>query len=239
MPRFFTENINATGGEISGEDARHIGKSLRCKVGDELVVCNGQGQDFICSITDISPEMVTVKTLDVRESNSELPSKITLYQAMPKGDKLDLIIQKSVELGVYEIVPIITKYCVSRPDDKTMAKKIARLEKIAVEAAKQSGRSVIPKISPMLSFSDSIADSSRHSANIFFYEKATGNIGDLLAGKPDSVGVFIGSEGGFSEQEVEAIKTANIPVCSMGNRILRCETAAIAAVANIGFILEM
>ena len=136
MPRFFTQTISREGGSITGDDAKHIAKVLRMKIGEELTVCDTKGYDYHCMIESLSDKEVTLKVLSAEESQSEPSVKVHLYQAMPKGDKLELIIQKAVELGVDSITPVMTRRCVSKPDAKSMAKKLERYNRIALEAAK-------------------------------------------------------------------------------------------------------
>lgn len=144
MPRFFTQDITEMGGCITGEDAKHIAKVLRMKVGDELTVCDTKGRDYDCMIEEIGAGEVRLKVLSVAPSQSEPDVRVHLYQAMPKADKMETIIQKAVELGAASITPVMTRRCVSRPDAKSMDKKLVRYNRIALEAAKQCGRGVVP-----------------------------------------------------------------------------------------------
>ena len=150
MPRFFTQDITETGGCITGEDAKHIAKVLRMKVGDELTVCDTKGRDYDCMIEEIGAGEVRLKVLSVAPSQSEPDVRVHLYQAMPKADKMETIIQKAVELGAASITPVMTRRCVSRPDAKSMDKKLVRYNRIALEAAKQCGRGVVPPVLPLL-----------------------------------------------------------------------------------------
>ena len=240
MPRFFcnTSSEDQQGFVITGDDAKHIARSLRCKVGEELIICNGTGMDYCCEITTIADNIVEVATLSQSESKTEPPVKVTLYQAMPKSDKIDLIIQKCVELGVTQIVPVLTKYCVSRPDDKAMGKKLDRFNKIALEAAKQSGRSIIPTVLPIITLKEAYEDMKKSETAIVFYEHATSSLGKVLAEKPASIAVLIGAEGGFAQAEIDQGLAQGLHVCTMGPRILRCETAAIYALAAITYEYE-
>lgn len=238
MPRFFTKNISGGSTLIVGEDARHIARSLRCRIGEELTLCDGNGRDYACRITAIEEEQVTLEVLHSQLSKAEPPVALTLYQALPKGDKLDLIVQKAVELGVTAIVPVITRYCVSRPDEKSMEKKRERLQRIALEAAKQSGRGIIPQVQPLMTYPEALAQMVRDACAILFYEDATHPLGSVLATRPKSISMLIGSEGGLSTEEAQAAKEAGLAVCTMGPRILRCETAPMYALSAITYHYE-
>ena len=148
MPRFFVPPFSGEETAVTGEDGRHIARSLRMKVGEPLTLCDGVGTDYQCEITGFSGEKVWVRVLERAPSQSEPSIKVTVYQGIPKGDKMDAIVQKAVELGACEIVPVAMRRCVSRPDEKSAAKKTARWQKIADEAAKQSGRGILPQVLP-------------------------------------------------------------------------------------------
>ena len=235
MPRFFTENISKDGGVIREEDAKHIARVLRMKVGDALTVCDTKGSDYDCIIESISDDEVQLNVQSVSPSLSEPDVKVHLYQAMPKGDKFELIVQKAVELGVDSITPVMTRRCVSKPDAKTMKKKLVRYNRIAFEAAKQSGRGKVPEVLPMLELDQALAEMSKSSCPVLFYENATAPAKEVLEKAKGDIAVLIGSEGGFDEEEAIAAKEAGCSVLSLGKRILRCETAPIAALAIIMF----
>ena len=171
-------------------------------------------------------------------SRGEPPVRITLYQAMPKGDKLEFIVQKAVELGAAEIVPVLTSRCISRPDPRTMEKKRERLQKIALEAAKQSGRGMIPRVGPLLSWKEALEGMNRDQLAILFYEEAREPLGPLLRSRPASVSLLIGSEGGFSPEEAREAEERGLRPCTMGPRILRCETAPLYALSAITYSYE-
>ena len=158
MPRFFSEEIEGDRVFLRGEDARHIQKSLRMQLGDPLTVCDLGGTDLSCRIEEFSPDLVTAAILERRPSEAEPTVQVRLYQALPKGDKLDLIVQKAVELGVHEIIPVLTSRCISRPDGKSMEKKIQRLSRIALEAAKQCGRGIVPKVGALRSWEAALSE---------------------------------------------------------------------------------
>ena len=238
MPRFFVPSLAGETLVLTGENGRHIAKSLRCRAGEELTLCDGRGQDARGVITALEEEEVTVQITCREPSRSELPCQVTLYQALPKGDKLELIVQKAVELGVHAIVPVLTSRCVSRPDPRGMEKKRERLGKIAREAAGQSGRGIIPQVRPLLPYREALEEMAASPCPILFYEEAQGPLGPLLEPRPPAITVMVGSEGGFSPAEAEEARERGIPLCTMGPRILRCETAPLYALSAIGFYYE-
>lgn len=234
MPRFFTQDITEMGGCITGEDAKHIAKVLRMKVGDELTVCDTKGRDYDCMIEEIGAGEVRLKVLSVAPSQSEPDVRAHLYQAMPKADKMETIIQKAVELGAASITPVMTRRCVSRPDAKSMDKKLVRYNRIALEAAKQCGRGVVPPVLPLLELPQALEQMQRTGCPILFYENATAPAKQVIAkaresGKELEIAVLIGAEGGFDEDEVALAMEHGCHILSLGKRILRCETAPLAA----------
>ena len=234
MPRFFTQDITEMGGCITGEDAKHIAKVLRMKVGDELTVCDTKGRDYDCMIEEIGAGEVRLKVLSVAPSQSEPDVRVHLYQAMPKADKMETIIQKAVELGAASITPVMTRRCVSRPDAKSMDKKLVRYNRIALEAAKQCGRGVVPPVRPLLELPQARGQMQRTGCPILFYENATAPAKQVIAkaresGKELEIAVLIGAEGGFDEDEVALAMEHGCHILSLGKRILRCETAPLAA----------
>lgn len=238
MPRFFTGQVNRERALIVGEDARHIALALRMKAGERLTVCDADGQDYQCVIERISPEQVELRVEEVAPSAGEPGVWITLYQALPKGDKLELIVQKAVELGASAIVPVLTSRCVSRPDEKSFAKKRERLQKIALEAAGQSGRGMVPEVRPLLPYPAALDEMAKSGCPVLFYERATRPLGEVLAPRPPVLSLLVGAEGGFSPQEAEQAAAAGLAVCTMGPRILRCETAPLYALSAIGYTYE-
>ena len=233
MPRFFTTNINGSRALIESDDARHITKSLRMHVGDSITLCDAAGLDYYGEISAISPDIVEVNILQTLPSPGEPKAKITLYQALPKSDKLEFIVQKAVELGVSEIVPTLTSRCVSRPDEKSMAKKIERLNRTALEAAKQSGRGIIPVVSHLMEFTYAINSMKHTPLPILCYEDASVPLREALGLDSPRIALMIGPEGGFSEDEVNTAQVAGVHIVSLGTRILRCETAPICALAAV------
>ena len=232
MPRFFCERIESDCAIVTGEDARHLTRVLRIKPGEEYILCDGKGMDYRCEAVEISADAVRFSVREKSPNRTEPDSRIVLYQAIPKGDKLEFIIQKAVELGVGEVVPVLTAYCVSRPDLKNFDKKLERYRRIAREAAKQCGRGIIPEISNILTFERAVEDMA--GGNSFLcYEGGGKRISQLVSPKAECIRVMVGSEGGFSEEEVEICSARGIPCATLGRRILRCETAPLAAVTLI------
>lgn len=229
---------------ITGKDVNHIKNVLRMRIGEEVSVGNGiDGKEYRCAIDSFEEESVVCKLLFVKEDGVELPVKVTLFQGLPKADKMELIIQKAVELGVYEIVPVATKRCVVKLDAKKEASKIARWQAIAEAAAKQSKRAVVPRIRPVMTMNEAIQAVKQMEHRIIPYELAEGMsktkeiFQSFIPG--NSVAVFIGPEGGFEEKEIEAAAAAGVEPVSLGKRILRTETAGFTVLAWIMYELEV
>ena len=231
MPRFFIDTIPDDEAIIKGEDAKHIEKSLRMTVGEKITLCDCLGNDYLGEIAQMSSDFVRVKIMEIKKSFAEPTVKVTLCQGLPKNDKMDWIIQKSVELGVSQIQPMETSRCVSRPDRKAAEKKIARWQKIALEAAKQSGRGIIPKVEPIVSFKKAIQNVE--GKKVLFYEGGGEKIRTLLSPQDQKVTIFIGPEGGFSQEEVQMVTESGGVPATLGPRILRTETAPLAALTAI------
>lgn len=235
MPRFFVSEPPRGGIiTIDGADAVHIGKSLRMAVGDELTVCCDK-IDYQCEIIGITREDVSLKVVSESES-SEPNIELTLFMAMPKLDKLELIVQKSVELGVVKICPVLTKRCVSRPDNERFRAKRERLQKIALEAAKQSGRGIIPEVSDIMSFDGCVKELAKMDLGVVCYEKGGVSLKEIEIPENSKIGLFIGSEGRFEPGEIEILEENGVRKVWLGDRILRCETAPLAATAIIMFL---
>lgn len=234
MPRFFTGLVHGDRAEILGEDARHIALSLRMKVGEHITVCDAQGMDYQCVIESVHPDQVALAIAESEPSAGEPSVFITLYQALPKGDKLEYIIQKAVELGVGRIVPVLSRRCVSRPDGKSMEKKLARYNRIALEAAKQCGRGRVPQVDPLIGFDQALGQLSKAPLGIFFYENAELSLKETLSKKLQrETAILVGCEGGFEPGEAQAAINSGLLPLSLGGRILRCETAPLAAITAI------
>lgn len=222
---------------LDEEQSRHIAKSLRMKVGDVLMVADGKGNDFGCQISEITKDSVKLKVCYKQASDSEPSCRVTIYQGVPKSTKLEDIIQKCVELGVYSIVPTLTKRCVSRPDDKSAHKKNVRYQKIALEAAQQSGRGIIPEIKDMKTLKQAIAEDDSE-VKIVFYEGGGDALNTLVGKNTQSVSIYIGPEGGFELDEVELLESKGAHRATLGKRILRTQTAPVAAQACIMLLTE-
>lgn len=241
MPKFFiesSENIDFDSDSliITGDDAAHIVRVLRMKVGEKITVCDCRGFDYTCEILEANSNMVPVKVLERRRSISEPTVNVTLYQGLPKGDKMDFIVQKSVELGVTSIVPVMTLRSVSRPDAKSLGRKVERWNRIAAEAAKQSGRGILPRVTPTVTFEEAIDQMTAHDISLMLYEQNGGTLGEHFSNWDSSlsnISVIIGPEGGFDLKEVEYARSRAITTAGMGPRILRTETAPLCALSVI------
>lgn len=234
MAWFFTQN-NITSDKyiISGENAKHISKSLRMQKGEELTLITPNKTQCQCEVSSITNDCVTVDVISKKPCENEPNVFITLYQALPKGDKMDYIVQKCVELGISRIVPVLTSRCISRPNEKSMHKKCERWQKIALQAAMQSRRGIVPKIDDCMSFSKACDDAKQFEKQILFYEMGGEHINKLITDFPKTIGMFIGSEGGFEESEVELAKKSSAQIATLGKRILRAETAPLAALSIV------
>lgn len=233
MARFFIDKIIGKELIINGPDATHISKSLRMQIGDEVTVCDNNATDHLCIIKKIDKSKVFLRIVKSFPCPNEPNIDVTLYQALPKSDKMDLIIQKTVELGINRIVPVLTRRCVSRPDKKSFSQKLLRWQKISEEAAKQSRRGLIPKIEPLLNLEDAAKDACKNQRSMVFYELHGKKIGDIIENTPKSISLFIGPEGGFSSDEIYMLSSYNVVSATLGKRILRTETAPIVALSVI------
>ena len=243
MPRFFLDKADISDREatIIGGDAFHIARSLRMAVGDEITVSDGEGAVYSCRLTDIKDERCVAEICEKIEAVGELPIPVSLYMGYPKGDKLEVVIQKAVELGAYEIIPFESSRCIKRPKADRAEKQMQRFQKIAEEAAKQCGRAILPRVRPTLSFAEMLKCAARADLSLFCYEdESKRSIKDLLESKdPRSIAVVVGSEGGFSPKEAEAITSAGAVAVGLGPRILRCETAPEYILSAISYRFEL
>ena len=248
MPRFFVDQSQIEGTEIvlRGEDAHHVARSLRMAVGDELTVCDREGVEYLCRILRFEEDReVFAEILQKRETGNEPPCRIRLFQALPKGDKLDTVIQKAVECGALEIVPFESERCVVRLKPEAEERKTERRQKIAAEAAKQCGRSVLPTVHETVSFSEMLSMALESQLCLFCYEgEGTEPLGRVLRKslaecEAPSVSVIIGSEGGFSPAEAQRAEAAGMRMVGLGNRILRTETASIFVLACLCLVTEL
>ena len=245
MHQFFVEasQIHDKTVIIEGGDVNHIRNVLRMKIGEELSVSNGEdGREYRCGIVRIEEERVVCELRFVKEDGVELPSRVYLFQGLPKADKMELIIQKSVELGVYEVIPIETGRSVVKLDAKKAAQKTARWQSIAEAAAKQSRRRIIPKVAVPMSFEQALSLAAAMDVKLIPYELAEGMEGTKQIfeglGEGKDIAVFIGPEGGFEEKEIARAKEYGIQPITLGKRILRTETAGFTVMAWIMYQLE-
>lgn len=230
-PRFFTENIEKNA-IVTGDDAKHISTVLRMRNGDKAIICDGNGMDYLCSVIEAAKDFVEFEILDKQPNKAEPNINLRLFQCMPKSDKMDFIVQKATELGAVEVIPTLSKRCVSRPDDKSIAKKLQRYQKIADEASKQCGRGKIPHIAELTSFENAVKSVDESHLGIIFYECGGKSLKELTEGfNGSNIDIFVGCEGGFEPEEIRlAMKNGIIPA-TLGERILRCETAPVAAIS--------
>nr|WP_295258917.1 16S rRNA (uracil(1498)-N(3))-methyltransferase [uncultured Blautia sp.] len=246
MQRFFVEphQIDEAAHQIHivGTDVNHMSNVLRMKQGEEVWISDGGKKEYRCAIEAFSADEVLLHIIYAQEPDYELSSRIYLFQGLPKADKMELIIQKAVELGAYEIIPVETKRCVVKLDGKKAAKKVDRWQQIAESAAKQSKRMLIPNVHQVLSFKEALKYAESMDIRLIPYELAKGmqETKEILAAiEPgQSIGIFIGPEGGFEEKEVEAAISEGAKPITLGKRILRTETAGLAILSVLMFQLE-
>lgn len=245
MPRFFKDVPAGKTGTVTlvGEDARHIALSLRMAKGDTVTVSAPDGVEYECVLTDIHPDSVTAEIVSEKVNLTEPPCEVRLYVALPKGDKLDLIIQKATELGVARIIPFSSERCVVKPDAGSADKKLQRRQRIAEEAAKQCGRGRIPEVTHPMRFADAVKDAATADVPLFLYEgEGTEPLYPVLKEKlrrGAAVSVMTGAEGGFSPSEVAAAVSAGMKSCGIGRRILRCETAPLYVLSAVAYESEL
>lgn len=244
MHHFFAEPSQIADGKVTiiGADVNHMKNVLRMKPGERVEISDGDGLRYICVLETFADECVYLRIEDVEADAAELSSKIYLFQGLPKSDKMELIIQKAVELGAFEVIPVVTKRAVVKLDEKKAAKKVQRWNAIAEGAAKQSGRSIVPAVHEVLSYSDALKYAQQMDVRLIPYEKTSGMEVTRQAVKTiqpgQSVAIFIGPEGGFEETEVEQAKAAGSLPISLGKRILRTETAGLAVLSVLMYHLE-
>ena len=231
MPRFFVNSVQSDTLLISGQDATHIQKSLRMQVGEPLTVCDGHGTDCACVIKEFSPDGVLLEIQSRAPSKSEPSCAVTLYQGLPKADKMEWIIQKAVEIGVTRIVPVEMARSVAVINEKS-TKKAARWQKIADEAAGQSGRSILPTVEPPITFGEAAARLAAENT-VVCYECGGAPFTSLLEQGTAQLSLVIGPEGGIDQKEIDRLVAGGARLATLGPRILRCETAPLAALAVI------
>lgn len=250
MYHFFTETelMNESEAVITGPDVNHIKNVLRMKPGERIIVSDGRGKSRLCELSEVGERQVTARVLPEEVADTELPVEVTLFQGLPKGDKMEYIVQKCVELGVSRVVPVEMARCVMRLDAKKEESRRKRWYGISESAAKQSGRMIVPEIGNVMKFSAAVEAAGEYDLALIPYEdseslsgaggmKLTRElIGSLRPGQ--RVAVFIGPEGGFSEGEIEKALGAGLRPVTLGKRILRTETAGLFVLAAIGFAME-
>ena len=244
MYRFFVEEDQIGEREIviTGSDVNHIRNVLRMKPGEQMAVSDGKGKDYGCRVREIFRDKVMADILEEKGAEGELPARIYLFQGLPKGDKMELIIQKAVELGVYQVIPVATRRAVVKLDKKKEEAKVGRWNGIAQSAAKQSGRGIIPQVAAVASFKEALAMTEGFDVKVIPFEHASGMEGtrqEFQRIQPGTdAAVFIGPEGGFEDEEIALARSMGVTAISLGKRILRTETAGLMALSVIGYLLE-
>ncbi|MDY5845632.1 MAG: 16S rRNA (uracil(1498)-N(3))-methyltransferase [Bariatricus sp.] len=227
---------------IEGQDVNHMKNVLRMKIGEQVGISDGNNLKYVCEVASYEEKKAVLRILERMEADTELESKLYLFQGLPKADKMELIVQKAVELGAFEVIPVVTKRSVVKLDDKKAVKKVERWNSISESAAKQAGRSRIPEVKMPLSFKEALKKASDLDVLLIPYELADGMektrqlIRSIENGQ--SVGIFIGPEGGFEAEEVEEAVKAGANEVTLGRRILRTETAGLAILSVLMFELE-
>lgn len=244
MYHFFVrpEQIGTDSIQVTGSDVNHIKNVLRMKVGEQVLISNSIDRDYHCRIVEITQDQVVAEILSVKEEGTELPTKLYLFQGLPKNDKMELIIQKAVELGVYQIIPVATRRAVVKLDGKKEEAKVKRWNMIAESAAKQSKRIIIPEVTRVMTLKEAMNYAGAFDVNLIPFEHAEGMAGtrrELERVKPGmQVGIFIGPEGGFDDSEIELAAGRDIRPVTLGKRILRTETAGFTILSVLMFQLE-
>ena len=236
MVRFFVEpeELQPEFLVLTGENAQHA-KVLRLKNGEQVLVCDGQGSECVCTVSDVSPGQVGLVVNKRQESETEARVRVSVYMAFPKADKLEHVIQKATELGAYEIVAFPSSRCISKPDEKSLQKKLERWQKIAASASEQSGRGRIPQVLTVGSYKEALLRASKADKALLFYENEQATtLRMALSDSPyETVSLLTGPEGGLEEREVREALEAGLQVCTLGKRILRCETAPLCALSAV------
>lgn len=241
MQRFFLSSDSFDGKSfiITGNDAYHISHSLRMRVGDHISISLSDEKIYDCVLTAFTSDTLRADVASVTECTTESPCKIHIYQALPKSDKLETVIQKSVECGAYSITPFISSRCIAK-EGSSFDKKLERYNRISLEAAKQCGRGVVPVVNELLTYEKMLDEASKADLSLFCYEaEGTKPITQLLKPGIKSISVIVGSEGGFSPEEAVLARDKGISLCGLGNRILRCETAPLFVLSCLSFYYEL
>lgn len=236
MARFFvsSDEMQSDFLVLTGENAMHA-KVLRLKNGEQVTVSDGNGNECLCCVSDVSQGQISLVVKSRGETVSEAAVRVSVYMAFAKGDKLEHVIQKATELGAYEIIAFPSARCVSRPDEKSIRKKLERWQKIAASAAEQSGRGRVPEVVVLNSYADALKRAIQADIAVLFYEnERASTLRMALQAKPYStVSLLTGPEGGLEPSEVEQAVNAGLSVCTLGSRILRCETAPLCALSAV------
>lgn len=236
MVRFFVtpEELQQETLTLTGENAQHA-KVLRLKAGEQVMACDGEGRECLCEMVYADGSGYGIRVLSRQESSTEAAVQVSVYMAFPKADKLEHVIQKATELGAFEIIAFPSGRCVSKPDEKSLKKKLERWQKIAASAAEQSGRGRIPKVRVLGSFREALNEASQADKPLMFYEheQAVTLKMALSSGSYKTVSLLTGPEGGLEEKEVQQARDAGLQVCTLGKRILRCETAPLCALSAV------
>ena len=219
---------------LTGENANHA-KVLRLRTGDQVMVCDGHGRECICTISDISQGQVCLAVQSTQASENEPVVNVSIYMAFSKGDKFEHVVQKATEIGAYEIIAFPSARCVSRPDEKSIAKKLERWKKIAASAAEQSGRGIVPNVLVMSGYTQALERALESDKAILLYENERATTLQMALEDCNccSVSLISGPEGGFDMAEVKQAVDKNIAICTLGRRILRCETAPLCALSAV------
>lgn len=244
MQHFFVipEQVGETEIYVTGQDVNHMKNVLRMKIGEQVEISDGNNKKYLCEVSAYEDEQAVLRILELREADTELKSRLYLFQGLPKNDKMELIVQKAVELGAYEVIPVSMKRCVVKLDAKKAAKKVERWNSISESAAKQAGRSIIPKVSDVVSYREALERAEQMDVVLVPYELEEGMaetkklLHQIQPGQ--SVGIFIGPEGGFEREEVEQAIEAGAHPVTLGRRILRTETAGFTMLSILMFELE-
>ena len=240
MPNYFTDRQGANPGDalsLSPFDARHIATVLRMKKGDSLTLFDPEKRQLLCEITSCTADEVRLTVVSVLSACTEASFVSSAYIGVPKGDKMDDVIRQLTELGITRVCPFVSRYSVVKLDANAAEKKRERWQKIALSAAKQSGRAMVPEVLLPLSFKEAVADAATAEVSLLFYEKNGADMGSLLPNAPQRISFMTGAEGGFSEDEIQLAKDAGMAISTLGRRILRCETAPIAAFSVLSYLL--
>lgn len=236
MSRFFVDPVDYKPDfmVLTGENAAHA-KVLRLKNGEEVTVCDGAGRECICVVSDVSNHQISLVVKSQQEASTEAPVKVSVYMAFSKGDKFEHVIQKATELGAFEIIAFPSARCVSKPDEKSLSKKLERWQKIAASASEQSGRGIVPAVITLSSYKEALERAAQADLGILFYEneQATTLRMALDATEFSTISLLTGPEGGLESKEVEHAAQKGLKVCTLGKRILRCETAPLCALSVV------